>query len=111
MIDDVWLPAALRMGIPIDVFWDLNPKYMYMYQDTYIKEKEEQIKLMDVAAYYQGLYVHQAIASCFNKNAKYPKTPYSLVEKEKPLSPEEKFKLWIEEFNRKFDENQGADVS
>ena len=82
------------MGIPIDVFWELNPKYMYMYQDTYIKEKEEQIKLMDVAAYYQGLYVHQAIASCFNKNAKYPKKPYSLVEKEKPLSPEEKFKLW-----------------
>ena len=66
------------MGIPIDVFWELNPKYMYMYQD---------------------------------KNAKYPQKPYSLVEKEKPLSPEEKFKLWIEEFNKKFDENQGTDVS
>ena len=45
------------MGIPVDMFWELNPKYMYMYQDNYIKEKEEQIKMMDAAAYYQGLYV------------------------------------------------------
>ena len=56
------------MGIPVDMFWELNPKYMYMYQDNYIKEKEEQIKMMDAAAYYQGLYVRQAIASCFSKS-------------------------------------------
>ena len=66
------------MGIPVDMFWELNPKYMYMYQDNYIKEKEEQIKMMDAAAYYQGLYVRQAIASCFSKKAKYPKKPLSM---------------------------------
>lgn len=66
------------MEIPIDVFWELNPKYMYIYQESYIKEKEEQIKMMDVAAYYQGLYVQQAIASCFSKKAKYPKKPLSM---------------------------------
>lgn len=107
MINEVWLPAALRMEIPVDVFWELNPKYMYMYQDNYIKEKEEQVKLLDVSAFYNGLYVQQAIASCFNKHAKYPKKPYSIVEKKKPLSGEEQFKLWAEEFNRRFDENKG----
>ena len=66
------------MGIPVNMFWELNPKYMYMYQDNYIKEKEEQIKMMDAAAYYQGLYVRQAIASCFSKKAKYPKKPLSM---------------------------------
>ena len=95
----------------MNVFWGLNPKYMYMYQDNYIKQKEEELKLLDVAAYYQGMYVHQAIASCFNKQAKYPQRPYSLVEQETPISPEEKFKLWIAEYNKRFDENKGADVS
>lgn len=111
LIDEVWLPSALRMGIPVDVFWNLNPKYMYMYQDNFIKEKEEKLKMLDVAAFYQGLYVKQAIASCFNKSTKYPKIPFSLIEKENSLSPEEKFKLWIEEYNRRFDENQGIGVS
>lgn len=99
------------MGIPVDVFWNLNPKYMYMYQDNFIKEKEEQLKMLDVTAFYQGLYVKQAIASCFNKSAKYPQVPFSLVKKENSLSPEEKFKLWIEEYNRRFDDNQGIGVS
>lgn len=88
----------------MDVFWELNPKYMYMYQDNYIKEKKEQLQMLDVAAYYQGLYVHRAIASCFNKRVKYPEKPYSLVKNEKPLTEAEKFKLWVAEFNRQFDE-------
>lgn len=91
------------MGIPVEEFWKLNPKYMYMYQDNYIKEKETQIKLLDASAYYNGMYVQRAIASCFNKKVKYPEKPYSLVEKEKPLSGEEQFKLWVQEFNKRFD--------
>lgn len=71
------------MGISIDEFWQLNPKYMYMYQENYIKEKEEQMKYMDVSAFYNGLYIQQAIASCFNKKAKYPKKPLSLIREEK----------------------------
>lgn len=107
LINTVWLPAALRFGIPVDVFWDLNPKYMYMYQEEYIREKEEQIKLLDVSAYYQGLYVQQAIASCFSKKAKYPKKPLSLMPKKKALSGEEQFKLWVQEYNKRFDEKKG----
>lgn len=92
------------MGISIEEFWELNPKYMYLYQENFIKEKEEQIKLLDVAAYYQGLYVQQAITSCFSKKAKYPEKPLSLTEKQQPLSGEEKFRLWVAEYNRRFDE-------
>lgn len=88
MIDEVWLPAALRFGISMDVFWGLNPKYLYMYQEEYIREKEEQMKLMDIAAYYQGLYVQQAIGSCFSKRAKYPKKPLSMKNAEKKQTKE-----------------------
>lgn len=80
---------------------------MYAYQDAYVEQKKQEMKMLDVAAYYNGLYVQQAIASCFNKRAKYPKKPLCFMEKEQEsLSDTEKFKLWIAEFNRKFDENE-----
>ena len=41
------------------------------------------MKMLDVAAFYQGLYVQQAIASCFDKKAKYPKKPLSIEAEEK----------------------------
>ena len=63
------------------------------------------------AAFYNGMYVQQAVASCFSKKAKYPKQPLSLVEKAKPLSGAEQFKLWAQEYNRRFDERQGIGVS
>ena len=85
------------------MFWNLNPKYMYMYQAEYIRDKEDQIKLLDISAYYNGLYVQQAVASCLSKKNKYPSKPISLVKKEQPLSEEEKFKLWVQEFNKRFD--------
>lgn len=94
----------MRYGIPLDVFWKLNPKYMYMYQDEYIREKEEHVKMLDISAYFNGLYVRQAISSCISKRAKYPEKPFSIVKKEKPLSEEEKFKLWVAEFNKRFEE-------
>lgn len=78
---------------------------MYAYQDAYMEQKKQEMQMLDAAAYYQGLYVHRAVAACFNKHTKYPKKPYSLVEKKKTLSPEEKFKLWIAEFNKRFEDN------
>ena len=84
---------------------------MYAYQDAYIEQKKQEMKLIDVSAYYNGLYIQQAISSCFNKRAKYPKKPLSLVEKSKPLSGEEQFKLCVAEYNRRFEEKQGVGVS
>ncbi len=93
-------------------FRNLNPRIMYAYQDAYIEQKKQEMQMLDVAAFYNGLYMQQAIASCFSKSAKYPKKPLSFMEKkQESLSDTEKFKLWIAEFNRKFDENQGVDVS
>lgn len=77
---------------------------MFAYQDAYIEQKKQEMQLIDVSAYYNGIYIQQAIASCFSKKAKYPNKPLSLAEKSKPLSGEERFKLWVHEFNKKFDE-------
>ena len=95
----------------MQTFPNLNPRIMFAYQDAYIEQKKQEMKLLDVAAYYNGLYIQQAISSCFNKRAKYPKKPLSLEEKSKTLSGEEQFKLWIAEYNRRFEEKQGIGVS
>lgn len=71
-----------------------------------MQEKEERVQLLDVAAYYQGLYVQMAIASCFSKRGKYPKRPLSMEPKEEPMSGEEKFRLWVMEFNKRFEEDE-----
>lgn len=84
---------------------------MRMYQDAYIKQKKQEMQMMDISAFYNGIYVRQAVASCFSKNANYPKQPLSLQPKEKPLSGEEQFKLWVAEHNRRFEEKQGVGVS
>lgn len=83
MIDNVWLPAAIRFGIPVSEFWNLNPKYMMMHQDNYIREKEEELKMIDVSAYYNGMYIQSAIACNFSKKVKYPKKPLSFKNEEK----------------------------
>ena len=104
MIDEVWLPSAIRFGIPVDVFWTLNPKYMYVYQEDYMRRKKEEMQLLDVSAYYQGIYTMRAVSACLSKKASYPKQPLSLQKSEKPLSQEERFKLWVDEFNRRFED-------
>lgn len=72
----------------MQTFWKLNPRIMYAYQDAYIEKREQEMKMMDISAYYNGMYTLQAIASCFNKDAKYPEKPY-LIKKEEEKSEEQ----------------------
>ena len=95
----------------MQTFFGLNPRIMYAYQDAYIEQKKQEIKLLDAAAFYNGLYVQQAVAACFSKKAKYPKQPLSVAQNAKPLSDAERFKMWVQEYNKRFEEKQGTDVS
>lgn len=83
----------------MQTFWKLNPKIMYVYQDAYIEQKKQEMKMLDISAYYNGMYVQRAIASCFSKNAKYPEKPLLIqkqmkeeIEQEKELTEEQKMK-------------------
>ena len=68
---------------------ELNPKYMYIYQEIDIREKTEQLKMLDISAYYNGLYVCHAIAACFSKNVKYPEKPLLIDKNLKELEENE----------------------
>lgn len=81
---------------------------MQIYQESKQKELEEQSKLMDYSAWLNGVYVAKAIGSCFSNKVKYPVNPITLQQHpDADLSETEKFKLWIAEFNSRFDEKKG----
>lgn len=98
----VWLPAAIRYDIPYETFWKLNPRIMSMYQDSYIAKVKEQMQMLNYAAWLQGQYNMASIGAVMSKHGKYPKKPFEFEKKETDLSGEEKFKLWAQEFNRRF---------
>lgn len=104
MILKVWLPAALRYGIPYETFWNLNPRVMNIYQREYKRSLEERQQIIDYEAWLRGQYQIASIGAALSRKCKYPTSPFSMQEEEKGLSEEEQFLLWVDEFNRKFDE-------
>lgn len=105
MILKVWLPIALRYGIAYETFWDINPRIINIYQEDYRRKIEERQKLMDYEAWLRGQYQMASIGAALSKKCKYPKQPFSMQEEEKGLSEEDKFLLWVDEFNRRFEES------
>lgn len=102
-IYSAWLPAAIRYGIPYDTFWRLNPRIMQMYQDAHIRNMEEQRDLINYSSWLQGQYNMAAIGAAMSKKVHYPKKPFMPSQKEDDVSGEERFVMWIQEFNRRFE--------
>lgn len=97
----------MRYGIPYETFWNLNPRIMSIYQEEYNRRVEEKAKLIDETAWLNGMYVIHAVRTALSpKKAKYPDKPYMQQEKVEPLSEEEKFKLWVADFNKRFEESE-----
>jgi hypothetical protein len=84
---------------------------MNAYQEAHIAKVKEQLQVINYSAWFQGQYTMMSIGAIFGKHVKYPQKPFELGKKEPAISQEEKFKLWIAEFNRRFEEKQGLGVS
>ena len=78
MVMEVWLPNALRCGCSYDLFWHLNPKKLEPFFKAKREEQDNEYNKICIASHQTGLYVRLAVASCFNKNAEYPKTPFGM---------------------------------
>lgn len=86
--------------MPYELFWHLNPKKIEPFKTAYQKRIEQE----NHNAWLQGGYIRDAIASCFDKESKYPQQPYSMEKSDDVgLSGEEQFLLWIDEYNRSCD--------
>lgn len=104
------LPAALLMGVPYDLFWHLNPRKLEPFRTAY----KDRLSQEDHYAWRQGAYIKLAVGSIlFGRKCKYPENPFSLTAgdgEHTGLSDEEKFVLWIDEYNRRFEESNPPEV-
>ena len=111
LIDKIYLPSAIRYGIPFETFWNLNPKYMNMYQKDYMDKQKEKIDNLNVSAWLNGMYFIDSIQVGLNpKKAKYPKSPidvYGAEKKANPIVASKRFEDWANAWNKKF-ENKNA---
>lgn len=83
----------------------LNPRIMNAYQEAFTEKKKQEAQIIDLSAYYNGIYCLRAIGAAFSKSSKYPSQPYSLMDKEEQEEAEQ-FKLWALAWNKKFEEKE-----
>ena len=67
-----WLPIAYKIGLDIDLFWQLNPTRLKPFIEAYEQKQMDIRDRINMQAYLEGIYVRYAIASCFDKDTTYP---------------------------------------
>lgn len=119
-INEVWIPAAVEMGISIDEFYNLNPKLFERYRPFFTERFRQAKRDKDEDGWLSGQYVARAIAACFSgKSNSYPRKPsiyktgksFNTVpeddieevaeqEESTPMSDAERFAAWAISFNK-----------
>ena len=78
-----YLPSALSVGVPYDLFRNLNPVTIKPFYDAFNMRREREIESraseIDITAWKIGAYVREAIVSSFKASARYPEQPYSIT--------------------------------
>lgn len=93
---------------------ELDPISIKPFFKAYKLKVKEQNTLSNIDAWRNGLYIREAIASCFNDKAKYPDKPHDLTAKEDVKPSEDgatntdaiKFSAWTKMFNQNFIQQQ-----
>lgn len=84
----------------------MTPKLFHIYKKVHEEKEQRKADIIDYTAWLNGMYVRTAIASCFDKSAKYPDKPFSEEEKEKAFRDENPnkaaafdFGIYVDAFN------------
>jgi hypothetical protein len=93
LVEEVWLPQCLTIGVPYELFPQLNPRKIEPFKKAFKQRKEEEIATMNYNAWLNGLYVTHAVGACFSKNSKYPSQPIDITGKNQ-LTLKQKAELW-----------------
>lgn len=84
---------------------ELDPISIKPFFKAYKIKCKEQVTMMNIDAWYHGLYNQYSIASCLSKNTKYPKQPIDFSPTE-ALSIDEKLKIWAINVGNEFDRKE-----
>ena len=82
------------IGVSYNDFWDLSPKSLEPFIKAFVLKNEYHDRLL----WEMGIYIQNAITSCFSKNNKYPKKP--IFTKERELTTKQKEELIKERLMR-----------
>ena len=104
------------MGVDYNTFKHLNPTKLKAYSKAYKMQFENKCKEQELFAYWNGIYMVNAISSCFGKN-KFPKKPIEFTNQSETDDEEmteeqikqarEKFILGLQVMQTNFELNKG----
>lgn len=106
------MPIAIRYGVPMDIFWDLNPKKLDPWQRMFEFRQQEEADKRDYDAWLQGQYFAAAIGAAFDgQKSPYPSEPFSITQRrdeqaEANRVAADKFWAFAMAFNKRFQQQQ-----
>lgn len=104
MVLDEWLPDALSIGVPYELFFCLTPRALRAFSTAHAAQVKERDRLMHIEGMYTLAALRVALAPFFkNSKAEYPKTPYL---EQIPMTEQEE-----EELQRKLCEQHALDLA
>lgn len=85
------MPIGVRCGIPVELFYKLNPKKLKRWQAYFNEALIASENDLSKAGWVHGYYVRAAIGSSFSKKFKYPEDPYFQKPRTEPSEDEHVF--------------------
>lgn len=104
IIENVYLPQALTIGVDYDLFWSLNPRKLQPFVESFKMKQKIEIEYINYQTWLQGIYFGKALVASLDKNQEYFKEPIDFQKIKEQKSQEElmamKFEAWSIAFNQ-----------
>ena len=104
VIENVYLPQALTIGVDYDLFWSLNPRKLQPFVKSFEMKQKMKTEYINFQTWLQGIYFGKALVASLDKNQEYFKEPIDFQKIKEQKSQEElmamKFEAWSVAFNQ-----------
>jgi len=104
IIENVYLPQALTIGVDYDLFWSLNPRKLQAFVKSFKMKQKIKAEYINYQTWLQGIYFGRALVATLDKNQEYFEEPIGFQKIKEQKSQEElmamKFEAWAIAFNQ-----------
>lgn len=104
IIENVYLPQALTIGVDYDLFWSLNPRKLQPFVKSFKMKQKIKTEDINFQTWLQGIYFGKALVASLDKNQEYFEKPIDFQKIKEQKSQEElmamKFEAWSIAFNQ-----------
>ena len=105
IVENVYLPQALTIGVDYDLFWSLNPRKLQPFVKSFEMKQKIKTEYINYQTWLQGIYFGRALVASLDKNQEYFKEPINFQKIKEQKSQEEllamKFEAWSIAFKKK----------